>query len=380
MAERNYEITDYNEWLNKPNKLIEIDRCALTGLHSQAINVMLHKVQLKVFEMKKDKNYTFKDLACHDFIINSNELKELFSVGKGTSVSYIAKDIAKLNEVNLTDYRDSGGFKSIMLFPNVEYNAKEFYLKFRINTEIAQFMTEGSKSYTRLDLCKLREYRLNKYAFNLLETIHKNMHKFFTNGYVEFNVDEFKRLVGSKADCTNSYFKLNIMLKAIKELKDVVGIEVDYAIDNSLSYNKIKSLRLYFDCKSEINKNFVHDYNSIRTKKSEDEKADIIESLSKEKQKMVENGTAYIHSITGEYIGKVENRKLPTIKMESKLVGRRYLLKYLLELGKEEKVIKAFLSNKDYGKYIKIMIKYDLKQVSEELFELGYRYIIGDDK
>ena len=56
MAERNYEIMDYNEWLNKPNKLIEIDRCSLTGLHSQAINVLLHKVQLKVFEMKKDKN------------------------------------------------------------------------------------------------------------------------------------------------------------------------------------------------------------------------------------------------------------------------------------------------------------------------------------
>lgn len=389
MVERNYELIDYKEWLNKPNILVGSNKQELSKLQSEAMNIMLHKVQLGIH--KNRALMDCKDFGSYDFCINSKDLKNLFNVSEGTTSWYIAKEMAKLNNITIRDYRDDGSYEGIVLFPNVKYDAINFNVIFRVNTEISEFMYKKEKDYTRLDLSRIRKYNLNKHAFNLLEVIYKNIFRFKFNQYIEFTVEEFKRLVGASSECSNSYFKSNIMMKALSELESVVGVYVDFALNTSLSHNKIKSVRLYLDCNSDKNKEFIREYDSVTKQKSEDEKDEIYESLSEIQQKNIDDNKAYIDSITGKYIGTPTELKIPKeIKLptESKTLGINLLVSKIIERLEEKqkdkkesekkvynkKDIKSQLLLKKYDQYCITMERLELTPIDEYYFNLGYRY------
>lgn len=382
MAERNYELTDYREWLNKPNILADLCKEELTKLQCEAINVMAHKVQVEIAK----NNLQHKDVAVMDFKINSNELNNLFGVSEKTSSSHIAKQIEKLNGISFGDYRDNSSFEVITVFPYIKYDAVNFVLEFNINSKIGEFMCNKEKNYTRLDLSKLREYTLSKYSYNLLEVIYRNLYRFRANQYVEFSVDEFKRVIGAKYDCSNAYFKNNIMLKSIKEIKDIVGIEIDYALNDSLAYRKIRSLRLYFDYSNKNNKQFIQEYEAITKHKTPEEICEIYNNLTVEQQKEIDAGNCYIDNITGEIKGsKKSELKLPKLKnkpIESKTKNVNKLAKIICENleknGKKYdiKSVKNKLMSKTYEEYLLTMKKFELKPVDKLSFESGYRYFI----
>lgn len=389
MAERNYELIDYKEWLNKPNILVDINKQSLSKLQAEAMNIMLHNVQVEIYR-NRDKMDS-KDFAVHDFFINSKDLKDLFNVSEGTTASYIAKEMAKLNEIALKDYRDDGSFEAMVLFPNVKYDATNFHITFRVNTKISEFMYKKDKGYTRLDLSKIRKYNLNKHAFNLLEIIYKNIFRLRNNQYVEFTTEEFKRLVGASSECSNSYFKSNVMMKALKELEDVVGIEVDFALNTSLSHNKIKSVRLYLDCNKDKNLKFVKEYDEITKHKSSDEIEEIYESLKDEQKDLIDDGKAYIDKITGKYVGSKVDRYIPkevNVPTESRTLGINVLVSIIMKRLEDKqsdkkdedkkvynkKDIKRQLLSKNYEQYKVTMGNLGIEPVSEEYFNLGYRH------
>ena len=389
MVERNYELIDYKEWLNKPNILVNANKQTLSKLQSEAMNIMLHNVQIEIY--KNRSLMDCKDFAMYDFNISSKDLKRLFNVSEGTTASYIAGEMARLNDIALRDYRDDGSYEGIVLFPNVKYDAINFNVTFRVNTKITEFMYKKEKDYTRLDLSRIRKYNLNKHAFNLLEVIYKNIFRFKLNQYVEFTTEEFKRLVGASSECSNSYFKSNVMMKALSELEKVVGIEVDFALNTSLSHNKIKSVRLYLDCNSDKNKEFIREYDSVTKQKSEDEKDEIYESLSEIQQKNIDDNKAYIDNITGKYIGTPTELKIPKeIKLptESKTLGINLLVSKIIERLEEKqkdkkesekkvynkKDIKSQLLLKKYDQYCITMERLELTPIDEYYFNLGYRY------
>ena len=384
MAERNYELTDYREWLNKPNILADLCKEELTKLQCEAINVMAHKVQVEISK----NNLQHKDVAVMDFKINSNELNSLFGVSEKTSSSHIAKQIEKLNGISFGDYRDNSSFEVITVFPYIKYDAVNFVLEFNINSKIGEFMCNKEKNFTRLDLSKLREYSLSKYSYNLLEVIYRNLYRFRVNQYVEFSVDEFKRVIGAKYDCSNAYFKNNIMLKSIKEIKDIVGIEIDYAINDSLAYRKIRSLRLYFDYSNKNNKQFIQEYEAITKHKTSEEICEIYNSLTVEQQKEIDSGNCYIDNITGELKGsKKSDLKLPKLKnkpIESKTKNVNKLVKIICEKldkkGKKYdiKSVKNKLMSKTYEEYLLTMEKFELTPVDKLNFDSGYRYFADD--
>lgn len=350
MAERNYELIDYKEWLNKPNILVDVNRQTLSKLQAEAVNIMLHNVQIEIHKNRGKMDY--RDFAVHDFCIKSNALKKLFNVSEGTTSAYIAKEMAKLNEIALKDYRDDGSFEAMVLFPNVKYDAVNFHVTFRVNTKISEFMYKKEKDYTRLDLHKIRQYNLGKHAFNLLEIIYKNIFRFRLNQYVEFSTEELKRLVGVSSECSNSYFKSKVIMKALKELECVVGIEVDFALNTSLSYNKIKSVRLYLDCTKPKNSEFIKECMCL------DKKEDI--------------------SKPDNFIPKATS--VPT---ESRTIGINLLVSIMIDKLKEKqasnkvydkKEIKKYLLSKNYEQYVTTMDKLGLTPIEEHYFVLGYRY------
>jgi hypothetical protein len=389
MTERNYELVDYKEWLNKPNILVDSNKQTLSKLQSEAMNIMLHNVQVEIYR-KRDK-MDYKDFAVHDFFINSKDLKNLFNVSDGTTASYIAKEMAKLNEIALKDYRDDGSFEAMVLFPNVKYDATNFCITFRVNTKISEFMYKKEKGYTRLDLSKIRQYDLNKHAFNLLEVIYKNIFRFRLNQYVEFTTEEFKRLLGASSECSNYYFKSNVMMKALGELNKNVGIDVDFALNTSLSHNKIKSVRLYLDCSKENNLEFVKEYDKITKHKSKEDIDEIRELLKDEQNELIDEGKAYIDAITGKYVGSSMDTYIPkecTIPTESKTLGLNLLINIIMcrleekqnhKLIEDKKVynkkdIKSQLLSKTYEQYCITMEKLELQPVDKYYFNLGYRH------
>lgn len=179
--------------------------------------------------------------------------------------------------------------------------------------------------------------------------------------------------------------------KSIDEIKSVVGITIDYALNNSLSYNKTKSIRLFLDLSIKENHDFVTNHIKSTSILTEDEIENIVDKLSNENKKLIELGKAYIEKSTGKFIKvkdkhhvyelpKLKEPEVKIVKKESTLKGKRFLKKYLESKNVPNNKIDNFIKNEDYDKYVKAMMKINLIEVSLEDFKKGYRYLVNENK
>lgn len=258
MSELNYEIKEYKEWLNKPNFIIDIDRSDFTLFQSKGLNLILYNTQI-TFVLQSESFKSLEDILTYEFVLTSKQVADLLGIESGTStpISYIAKEMEKLSNLKCRNFRD-GGYEIWNLLSKVKYDPLEMEIRYTITKDLFDFMYNKKGDFTRLDLREFRKYKLSKYGYALLEVLFRYSHFFTKGNYVEFTPLEFKKLVGASVDITNSYFKNKVLIKTLDELKEVVGITVDYSLDNSGKFNKIRTLRLHLNLDNPINKAFIY--------------------------------------------------------------------------------------------------------------------------
>lgn len=246
------------DFLCKPNFLIDINRCNLTLFQNKGINLLLYNIQDTVALHNKDFK-SIDSILNHEFVLTSRQIEDLLGIEKGASTpaSYIAKEIEKIIDINLKGFENID-YKIPNLLSKVKYDPLEMEIRYTITKDLFDFMYNKKGDFTRLDLREFRKYKLSKYGYALLEVLFRYSHFFTKGNYVEFTPLEFKKLVGASVDITNSYFKNKVLIKTLDELKEVVGITVDYSLDNSGKFNKIRTLRLHLNLDNPINKAFIY--------------------------------------------------------------------------------------------------------------------------
>ena len=356
----------------KPNQLITMDRSKFNRIQLEGINLMLKRAQDKLLfngrlfrkeikPIEKQKPLTELEMLDYKYKVSIHDIMDI-SERKldAKQLSRVRGYLLDLKSLSI-ETLDKKYCTITSLFQEISYNfttcnieyvlsnsiTKSFYNN---TTVIGQLESENKEKtfYTPICLKYEKEFK-SEYTYNLLEHVLR-FSKFAKGlGYKStFSIDDFKSLLGVKykiGDDDNriysyskpSDFKLKVLDVVIEEMKDN-GIFIDINILGRGKYAQEVELI--------INKNTI--IPDFLEKGYEHEKN--IERIEIEKE-------------IDEGINKLKLILDSNVKDES--------LKYKIDI---------FISDNNYEKYITVMKNLKLNYVDEELFKLGYRYIIGDDK
>jgi hypothetical protein len=356
----------------KPNQLITMDRSKFNRIQLEGINLMLKRAQDKLLfngrlfrkeikAIEKQNPLTELEMLDYKYKVSIHDIMDISERNLDSKqLSRVRKYLLDLKSLAI-ETLDKKSCTITSLFQEISYNfttcnieyvlsnsiTKSFYNN---TTVIGQLESEDKEKtfYTPICLKYGKEFK-SEYTYNLLE--HVLRFSKFANGIgykSTFSMDDFKSLLGVKYKITDddvrvysyqkpSDFKLKVLDIVVNEMKEN-GILIDinilgrgkYAQEIELIINKGTIIPDFLE------KGYEHEKN--------------IERIEIEK----------------EIKGGIEELRLI---MNSKIKDES--LKYKIDI---------FINDTDYEKYVKIMNNINLDIVDKEQFELGYRYIVGDDK
>lgn len=250
----------YGTILNKPNQLIEINRCELNSLHNGVIDLCLHTCQSVMYvdrEVKK-KNFKVSDYYDMEFKIPLDEfLMKLkgknYIVKNEGYVENACSDLCKI----LIKTKSKHSFTARAIFSIMDVNFKTKTVTFKLTTDIIKALNRESKfigsdeeeenlevesMYTSYDYVSINAYNFTSPERALYENLIKNFWQLFkfSRNSMSYELRDFLELVG--IDSQNMPYIKRKIEDIVYNIQIKTGMELHYEYDLG-KYKKINKVK-----------------------------------------------------------------------------------------------------------------------------------------
>lgn len=257
MIERGIGIREFGSILNKPNQLIEINRCKLTDLQSSSIDLFLHEYQTSIFVLE-ETGKSYKELFDINLEIPLSIFIKKVKGGKYEikNLKWLDEELRKLTAIQIETF-SKYKFRVLNILQFVEYDTKLNVIRFQLANEIVKALASETKLienyendtvdvdsfYTSYNYVSLNSYNLTANERGLYENILQqkwHLYKYSKNTMV-CGIQEFLLLIGISSE-NMSYCKRRIK-DIISNIEKKTKMELEYFYDTG-KYNQISKIHI----------------------------------------------------------------------------------------------------------------------------------------